>query len=92
MRILHILACGLGTELGGGAGKGREGAALLFGRCLRKFPADPWIWGKGGGEKQLVFAWLFQFFTPAWVRSVGWIGDGARGCIVVSILHTVWQR
>lgn len=67
------------------AGKGQEGSALLFGRCLHKFTPDWRIWGKGG-EKQLVFTSVFQFFTRARVSSeVYWLDRGAAiDCVVSS--------
>lgn len=67
------------------AGKGREGSALLLGRCLRKSTPDQRIWGKGG-EKQLLFTSLFQFFTLAWVRSEVYRLD--RGLVIDCVLSS----
>lgn len=85
MRILHISACGLGRELEGPGKVGRDLLSSLGDACTNSHQISRFR--ARGGENQLLFTSLFQFFTLAWVRSVGWIGD--RLCTVALALRIV---
>lgn len=81
MRILHISACGLGKELGWLGKVGRDLLSSLGDACINSHQIGGF--GAREGEKQLLFASLFQFFTLAWVRS-----EVDRGLVIDCVLSS----